>query len=157
MALRALALAMVLGAVVTAQPSARVLAVSAAQQHGQSHAVPFTPEREQRLRARVAAWHEARIVRDQRRMYDLLEPDYRARVDYGAYTQQTALRLRFPLLKYEIAEVRPLPDDRASVLVNLRMDLGRFGENVLPATDAWVWRDGDWWLVFKEIELPFPR
>jgi hypothetical protein len=117
----------------------------------------LSQEREQRLRARVASWHEARIIRDQRAMYDLLEPDYRTRVDFATYAQQTTVRLRFSLLKYEIAAIEPVSGDRVHVVVDLRIDLGRFGENVTPATDTWVWREGDWWLVFKEAELPFPK
>lgn len=119
-------------------------------------AAPLSKAREERLRARVTSWHEARRLRDQRAMYELLEPDYRKKVDFAGYSQQTAVRVRFSLLKYEIAAIEPQADDKAVVRVRLEMELGRFGDAPTEASDTWVWRDGDWWLVFKEFQPPFP-
>jgi hypothetical protein len=89
-------------------------------------------------------------------MYDLLDPEYRKKVDFATYTQQTTVRVRFSLLKYEIVALDPQADDKVVVRVRLEMELGRFGETPTEASDTWIWRDGDWWLVFKEFQPPFP-
>ena len=115
------------------------------------------PVRDARLRARVAAWHEARRIRDARAMYDLLDPAYRAKTDFGAYTGATTARLKYPLVSYEILSVAASADDAASVEVRLMMNLGRFGDSPVVALDRWVWREDDWWLVFKPFEPPFPK
>ncbi len=115
------------------------------------------PDREARLRARVAAWHEARKIRDSRAMYDLLDPAYRAKTDFGAFTGATTARLKYPLVSYEILGVAATANDAASVEVRLMMNLGRFGDSPVVALDRWVWREDDWWLVFKPFEPPFPK
>jgi hypothetical protein len=120
-------------------------------------AAPLSDERETSLRARVTQWYDARRVRDQRAMYDLLEPDYRAKTDFAAYATLTAARMRFTLVAFEIAAARATGDDQASVDVRLTMDLGRFGVSPVTSTDPWVWRDGQWWAVFKPFEPPFRK
>lgn len=120
-------------------------------------AAALTPEREQRLRARATAYYEGRRTRDQRVLYDLHEPAYRAKVDFSTFAQQTTIRLRFSLLKFEVVSVEAQPDDAALVKMALRMDLGRFGDTAVDPVDRWVWRDADWWITFREIDLPFPK
>ncbi|MBL8143540.1 MAG: hypothetical protein JNM38_20675 [Acidobacteria bacterium] len=132
------------------QPSSSPAAVAAP-------VAPLSPEREQRLRARAVAYYEGRRTRDQRVLYDLHEPAYRARVDFSTFAQQTTVRLRFTLLKFEVVSVEAQPDEAALVKVALRMDLGRFGDTPVDPVDRWVWRDGDWWITFREIDLPFPK
>lgn len=144
-----LGLSLAAAGVTVAQPTQPFTATTAA-------VAPLSKPREDRLRARVTDWHEARRQRDQRAMYELLEPDYRKKVDFGAYSQQTAVRTRFSLVKYEILALEPQADDKAVVRVRLEMDLGRFGSTPTEASDTWIWRDGDWWLIFKEFRPPFP-
>lgn len=120
-------------------------------------AAPLSKEREARLRARVAEYYAARKERDPRAMYNLLEPEYRAKNEYAAYAKATNVRLRFTLLKAEIASIAPQPDDAAVVTMALQMDLDRFGANPVEPADRWVWRDSDWWIAYQDSPLPFPK
>jgi hypothetical protein len=140
-----------------------VPAALAAQPAPPSQAAPavrsgpaLTSEREAALRARVTKWYDARRMRDQRAMYDLLDPEYRAKTDFATYATNTGIRLRFTLHAFDVESVQPgEAPDTAVVRVKLTLDLGRFGSSPVVSTDPWVWRDGQWWAVFKPFEPPF--
>lgn len=118
----------------------------------------LSANREQRLRLRVESWYDSRKRRDQRAMYKLLEPSYRSKVDFDGYANLTAIRLRFPLISYAIASVTgDGPHAAAIVDMRLVMNLSRFGETEVASLDQWVWRAGNWWMVFKPFEPPIPK
>lgn len=118
----------------------------------------LSANREQRLRLRVASWYDSRKLRDQRAMYQLLEPSYRTKVDFNGYANLTTTRLKFPLISYAIAAVTG-DGSQAAATVDMRlvMNLGRFGDAEVASSDQWVWRAGNWWMVFKPFEPPIPK
>lgn len=124
----------------------------------QTSSPALSADREQRLRLRVASWYDSRKRRDQRAMYKLLEPSYRSKVDFDGYANLTASRLRFPLISYAIASVTG-DGSHAAATVDMRlvMNLSRFGETEVASLDQWVWRAGNWWMVFKPFEPPIPK
>jgi len=141
----------------TAQPAPPATAQANPSPAPAPAAAPLSKEREARLRARVAEYYAARKERDPRAMYNLHEPEYRAKNEYAAYAKATNVRLRFTLLKAEIASIAPQPDDAAVVTMALQMDLDRFGANPVEPADRWVWRDSDWWIAYQDSPLPFPK
>lgn len=117
---------------------------------------PATAAVEPGLKARVDAWWKARVVRDQKAMYELLDAEYRAACSYEAFVAQNVIRMRFDITGHEVlSAVRD--GARATVKLSYVAKTGQFGDQSMGFEETWV-RDAknQWWKLWEPVATPFP-
>ncbi len=131
--------------------------------HRSLHKPPERPD-EKRLQARVAKYAQALIDKDYQAAYDLMDPFYRARVDFLGHLQSQGR------IQYREAEFAEMVRFGNLAFVGIRMiaSVPRFTmggrdievpEREMVTPTRWLWVDGDWYMeMYSEAqELSFAR
>lgn len=118
--------------------------------------VPAAAAVEPALKARIDAWWKARVVRDHKVMYELLDAEYRAACTYEAFVAQNVIRTRFDITSHEVLSATR-ESDRAKVKLSYVTKTGQFGDQAMGFEETWV-RDakGEWWKLWEPVATPFP-
>jgi len=110
-----------------------------------------------RLKERVNGFWAARIKSDWAKSYDFMDPFFRDRVTRAGYVRTQGI-FTYHASEFVSADIQ---GQRAKVKVHYKYELpattspsGK--EIVVPPTEGdteqeWIWMDGDWYLVYKDI------
>jgi hypothetical protein len=120
-------------------------------------AAPVVAQDMSALEARARAWWSARQAADERGMYELFEPSFRAGTSFDAFRVHTRRLTRIPLEDLRIKSITPAPDSRRAVVRFVaKSKLARSGEVVdVNFEDQWVFEQGEWWRVYVSPKGPF--
>lgn len=109
------------------------------------------------LEIRARAWWSARQAADERGMYEIFEPSFRASTSFDEYRVHTRRLTRIPLEDLRIESISRVPNSpRAIVRFVAKSRLGRSAQIVdVNFEDQWVLEQGEWWRVYVPPKGPF--
>jgi hypothetical protein len=109
------------------------------------------------LESRVQAWWSARQTGDVARMYEMMEPSFRATTPMSTFGVHANRLRRIAIENPRTVAVVPVPNSNRVVVTLVARTLlpktGRFVD--IDIRDEWVLEDGKWWRVYVAPRTPF--